>query len=104
MIFAVSNEGIQLFLDSGLNSVHLTVRNLVPEMTISSLGSLLPAWNLLLSKIQDFLVNHLAQIPITPNQKETFEVREEVLASAGPQDMDISGYELSDLKDDDFFW
>ena len=48
--------------------------------------------------------NHLTQIPITPSQQGTFELREEVVASAGAQDMDTSGYDLSDLEGIEFFW
>ena len=41
------------------------------------------------------MVNYVAEILITPNQLETFEVREE--------DMEASGYELSDLEYIEFF-
>ena len=64
----------------------------------------LPAWNLLLSQRQEFLDNHFAQVLITPNQQGTFEMREDSLAIAGAQDMDASGYELSDLEHIEFFW
>ena len=53
----------------------------------------LPAWNLLLSHRQEFLDNPFAQVLITPNQQGTFEMREEIHAIAGAQDMDASGYE-----------
>ena len=43
-------------------------------------------------------------MPITSNQQGTFEKREKVLASAGAQDMNTSGNELSDLEEIDFFW
>ena len=36
MIFSVSNDGIVWSLDSGPDSVTLTVKDLVPEMTITS--------------------------------------------------------------------
>ena len=48
--------------------------------------------------------NHLPQVPITPNQQGTFEMREEVLSSVGAQDTDTRGYELSDLEDIEFSW
>ena len=35
---------------------------------------------------------------------EHFEMKEEVLASAGAQDMITSKYELSDLEGIEFFW
>ena len=50
------------------------------------------------------LKNHLAQIPITPKQPGTFEMWEEILASAGPQDLISSDYKLSDLKNIEFSW
>ena len=59
---------------------------------------------MLLSQKQKFLYNHLAQIPIIPNQQRLFEKRQEVPASARAQDMDTSGYGLSDLEDIEFFW
>ena len=46
----------------------------------------------------------MVQIPINPNQQGTFEMREEVLASAGAQGMHTSGYELSDLEEIQFSW
>ena len=92
MIFAVSNEGIQWCLDYGPDSVILTVKDLVQEMTTSSQEIPLPAWNLL-SQRQEFLDNPFAQVLITPNQQGTFEMREEIHAIAGAQDMDASGYE-----------
>ena len=73
-------------------------------MTISSNKIPLPNWNLLLSQKQEFLENLLAQIPITLNQQGIFELRKEFQASAGAQDMDTSGYELSDSEDNEFFW
>ena len=104
MIFAVSNEGIQWSFDFDPDSVIPTVKNFVQEITISSQENPLPAWNLLLSQRQEFLHNHLVQIPITPNQQGTFEMRKDVLASAGAQDMNTSHYELADLEDIKFFW
>ena len=59
---------------------------------------------MLLSQSQAFLNNHLAQVPITPNQQGTFEVREEVLSSVGAQDLDTSSYQVSDLEDIEFNW
>ena len=46
------------------------------------------------------LNNQLAQIPINPNQEGMFQMRDEVLASAGFQDMANSRYELSELEID----
>ena len=50
MIFSVSNDGIEWSLDFGPDSVTLSVKNLVHEMTMSSQEILLAAWSLLLSQ------------------------------------------------------
>ena len=103
MICAVSYEGIEWSLDFGPDSVIPTAKYLVQEKTKSAQENRLPVWNLLFSQRQEFLDKHLAQIPITPNQQGTIEMREEVLASAGAQDMDNNGYELPDLEDIEFW-
>ena len=48
--------------------------------------------------------HHLARVPFTTNQQATMEMRNEVLSSVGAQDMDTSGYQVSDLNDVDFHW
>ena len=73
-------------------------------MTISSQELLLAAWSLLLSERQDFLNNHLARVPINPNQEGTMEMRDEVLSSVGAQDKDASGYQVSDMDDVESYW
>ena len=73
-------------------------------MTISSQGIPLAAWQLLLSQRQDFLNNHLARVPIIPNQERTMEMRDEVLSSVGAQDLDTSSYQVSNLDDIEFNW
>ena len=78
MIFSVCNDGIQWTLDFGPDSVTIAVNDLDQNLTISSQEVPLAAWQLLLSSRQDFLNNHLEQVPITPNQQGTFEMREEV--------------------------
>ena len=103
MIFSVSNDGIELYLDFGPDSVTLTVKDLTQELTISSQENPLTAWSLL-SQIQEILNNHLARVPITPNQEGTIEIRDVVLSSVGVQDMDTRGYQVSDLEDNDFHW
>ena len=104
MIFSVSNDGIQWTPDFGPDSVTLSVNDVNLIVTISSQEIPLAAWQLLLSQRQDFLNNHLAQVPITPNQQATFEMREEVLSSVVAQDLDTSGYQVSDLEDIEFNW
>ena len=104
MQFTVSNNGTQWILDFGADSVVLSVKDLDENLTISSLEIPLAAWSLLLSQRQEFLDNHLPRVPVTPNQRGTFEMREEVLSSVGAQDTDTSGYQLSDLEDIEFSW
>ena len=57
-----------------------------------------------LSKKQKFLNNHLAQVPATPNQQGTIEVRHELFSSIGAQDTDTSGYQESDQHVVEFYW
>ena len=86
MIFSVSKNGIECSLDFGPDSVTLTVKDLIQEMTISFPESPLAAQSLLLSQRQQILSNHLARVPVTPNQQGTHEMREEVLSSVGAQE------------------
>ena len=104
MIFSVSNDGIQWSLDFGPDSVAIAVNDLDQNLTISSREILLAAWQLLLSQWQDFLDNHLSRIPFIQNQEGTMEMRDEVLSSVGAQDLDTSGYQVSDLEDIEFNW
>ena len=104
MIFSVSNDGKQWTLDFGPDSVTIAVNDLDQNITISSQEKPLAAWQLLLSQRQDFLNNHLARVPITPNQEVTMEMRDEVLSSVGAQDLDTSSYQVSDLEDIEFSW
>ena len=60
-------------------------------MIISSQEIPLAAWSFLLSQTQEFLNNHLARLPLTPNQEGTIEMRDEVLSSVGAEEMDTSG-------------
>ena len=57
-----------------------------------------------MSQRQDFLNNHLARVPITPNQEGTIEMRKEVLSSVGAQDLDTSSYQVSNLEEIEFIW
>ena len=104
MIFSVSDDGIQWTLDFGPVSVTTGVNDFDQKITINSQEISLAAWQLLLSRRQDFLDNHLARVPITPNQQGTFEMREEVLSSVVAQDLDTSSYHLSDFEDMEFNW
>ena len=104
MIFSVSSDGIQWTLDFGPESVTVAVNDLEQNITISSQEIPLAAWQLLLSQRQDFLNNHLARVPITPNQERTMEMSDEVLSSVGAQDLDTSSYQVSNLEDIEFNW
>ena len=73
-------------------------------MTIGCREITQPAGHLLLSLRQELFDNHLAQIGITPEQQGTFDLMEEVLASAGVQHLDTSAYELSGLEDIQSCW
>ena len=72
-------------------------------MTISSQEIVLKAWSLLLSQRQDFLNNHQARFPITPNQEGTRLMREEVLSNVSAQDIDRSVYQVSEMNDVEFY-
>ena len=104
MIFLVSNDGIQWTLDFGPDSVTNAVNDLDQNITISSQEIPQAAWQLLLAQRQDFLANHIARVPITPNQEGTMEKRNEVLSSVGAQDLDTSSHQISDLEDIEFNW
>ena len=104
MTFSVSNGSTQWSLVLGPCSFTLNVKDLVDEMTKIYQEVRLANWSLLLSQRQDFLNNHLAPFPITPNQDGTMEMRDEVLSGVGPQDMDTSGYQVSDLDDVESYW
>ena len=104
MQFTVSNNGTQWNLNFGPHSVVLSVKDQDDNLTISSPEIPLAAWYLLLSQRQECLDNHLPWVHITFKQQGTFEMREEVLSSVGPQDLDTSRYQVSDLKDIEFNW
>ena len=105
MIFSVSKDGFEWSLDFGPDSVTLTVKDLVQEMTICSQEIHLAAWSLLLCQRQQFLNNPLPRFPVTPNQQGTHEMRDEVLTSSVAQEgLDTSGYQVSvDLDDVKFY-
>ena len=98
MIFSVSNDGIQLILDFGPDSITTAVIDPDQNLTISSQELPLAARQLLLSRRQDFLDNHVPRVPITENQERTREMRYEVLSSVGAQDLDTSSYQVSNLE------
>ena len=105
MNFSNSNDGIEWSLDFGPDSVILTAKDLVQEMTLSSQEIPLAAWSLLLSQRQQFLSNQLARVPVTSNRQGLHEMRDEILSSVGSQDMDTSGYQMfADLDALQFYW
>ena len=104
MIFSVSIDGIHWTFDFGPDSVTIAVNDLDQNITISSQEIPQAAWQLILSRRQDFLNNQPARVPITPNQEGTMEMREEVLSSVGAQDLNTSSYQVSDLEGIEFSW
>ena len=60
--------------------------------------------SLLLSQRQEFLNNHLARVPLTPNHQGTYEKKDKVYSSVGAQEMNTSGYQMPDLDDVEFYW
>ena len=101
MIWSVSKNGIEWFLDFGPDSVTLTVKDLVQEMTIKLKENRLEAWSVL-SQRQDFLNNHLSTDPFIFNQQGNIEMRGQVLSSVCGQNMDTSRFDVSDPEDVEF--
>ena len=104
MIFSGSHNGIQWTLEFGPDSVTVSVNDLDQNITIGSQELPLAVWQLLLSQREDFSDNHLARVPVTPNQQGTHEMRDKILSSTGSQDLDTSSYQLTDLEDMEFIW
>ena len=102
MIFSVSSDGIQWTLDLDPDSVTIAVNDLDQNKRISSQEIPQAAWQLLLSQRQDFMNNHLPQVPITENQEGRMDMTDEVLTSVGAQDLETSSYQVSDLEDREF--
>ena len=101
MIFSVSNDVIEWSLSFGVDSVTLTVNDLVREITISSPELPLTPF---FSERQNVLNNHLARVSNISKQEGTIEMRDEVLSSVGAQNVDTSGYQACDLDDVDLCW
>ena len=61
---------------------------------------------MLLSQRRQFLNNHLARVPVTPEQQGTHETRDEIVSSVGAQEgLDTSEYQVTaDLDDVEFYW
>ena len=59
-----------------------------------------------MSRRRQFLNNHLARVPVIPNQQGTQELRDEALSSVGAEEcLYTSGYqESADLGDFEFYW
>ena len=104
MAFSVPHNRIEWSLEFGSVSVTVIAKDLVQQMKVSSQELILAAWSLLLSQRQDFWKKHLERVPITLNQEGTLEIRDDVLSSVGAQNMDTSGYQLSDRDHVEFYW
>ena len=105
MIFSVSDDGIEWFLDFGPESLTLTEKDPVQELTICSQEITMAAWGLLLPQRKQFLNSHLARVLVTPNQQGTHEMRDEIFSSVGAQEgLDRRGYRVSvDMDDVEFY-
>ena len=57
-----------------------------------------------MSQSKGFLNFHQARLPITPNQQGIMEMRDELLLSVGSQNMDTSGYQVSEQENIEFHW
>ena len=57
-----------------------------------------------MSQKQNFSKNHLGSVPLTPNQQGTMQSQVEVLSCVVAQDMNTSGFQVSDLVDTEFDW
>ena len=81
IIFSDSNNCIDGSLDIGPDSVILSLKHLVQELTLSYQENPLAAGSLLLSQRQDFLSNRLARLAIIPRQEGTMEMVDKALKS-----------------------
>ena len=104
MIVSAFKNGIEWSFDFGPDAVTLNAKDVIQGFTLSSQEYPLAARSLLLSQRQHFLHNHLARVPVNPNQQGTDEMRDEVLSSVGAQETDTSGYQVSDLGDVENHW
>ena len=82
----------------------IAVNDLDQNVTISSQEIPLAAWQLLLAQRQDFLNNHLAQVPITPKPRGNNGDERRSTLQCGAQDLDTSSYHVSDLENIEFNW
>ena len=105
--FSQSPTTVLSGLDTGPDSVTLTVEDLVQEKILSWISSqknLLAAWSFLVAHRQGFLNKHLAGVPTTRNREGTMEIRDQFLSSVGAQEKDTNGCLLSYLEDFEFHW
>ena len=103
MFFSVSNNGTQWTLDFSPDSVTIIVKDMVHDLTLSSVELPIAAFNPLINQRQQFLDHRLARVPITPNQQGTGEMQDEVRDSVGDHDVS-SDFVPSDLDDIQFHW
>ena len=95
MFFSVSNNETQRTLDISPDSVTIIVKDIVQDLTISSLELPIAAFNTLIDQRQQFLENQLARLPISPNQQGTWEMQDEVRASVGDHDVSQSSFPVT---------
>ena len=104
MILLVSHEGIEWSFHFGPDSVTLTEKDIVLQMTQVCREPLLAAWSLLLSQRPAFLNNRIAEVPYTPIWQGVLEMRDDVFLSVGTENKDTIGYQGSDLEAIEFHW
>ena len=105
MIFSVSYNRIEWFIDFGPDSVALTKNDLVQEMKIGFQELLVAAWSFVLSQRRGFSNDDLARGSFNCKDQGTMEMRVEVLSSVEAENLiDTSGYQASHLEDIEFHW
>ena len=82
--------------------LHQNLKDLVKTLIFSSHDILFPARSLLLQQSQDFLDNHLARVPLIPNQQGTLQMRDKMISSGVAQEVDTNEYQVSDLEEEQF--
>ena len=104
MIFSVSNDAFEWSLDFEPDSVTLTIKDLVHELTVAfprnSSGSL---ELVVVSKTRLFEYSSSASSNYS-QPGGTMEMRDEVLSSVDAQDKDTNGYQVFLLDDLECYW
>ena len=62
------------------------------------------SWDFLLQQRLDFLDIQQASVPKVPNQQGTMELQGEALSHVGAKEINLGGYQVSDVKGIEFHW